>query len=95
MIGQCACIVTGIHKDAVGTCDGLHGGGGGLAPPLLSSRRPGGTERRQEGVERGNHDVHVIVSECSAVVKTVNDLGHLIGRENLRRVFLKCGEDID
>ena len=34
-------------------------------------------------------------NERGAVVETVNDLGHLIGRENLQRVFFKCGEDID
>jgi len=81
VIGQRTCIITLVHKDAVRSGDGFHGSGGGLAPPLLSSRGPCGTECGQEGVECGDHDVHVIVGERGAVVKTVNDLGHLIGRE--------------
>ncbi len=89
MIGQRACVIALVHKNTVRSFDGFHGSGGGLAPPLLSSRRPGGTERGQEGVERSDHDVHIIVGERGAVVKTVNDLGHLIGMENLRRVFFK------
>ena len=81
VIGQCACIITLVHKDTVRSFDGFHGSGGGLAEIGATSRCPCGTERGQEGVERGNHDVHVIVGERGAVVEAVNDLRHLIGRE--------------
>jgi len=81
VIGQCTCIVTLVHKNAVRSGDGLHGSGSGLAQILAPRGRPCGTERGKEYVKCGNHDVHVIVGECGAVVKTVNDLGHLIGRE--------------
>ena len=81
VIGQSSSIITGIHKYAVGSGNRFHGGRGGLAQILSASRRPRGTERRQENINRGNHDLHVIVGEHSAVVEAVNDLGHLIGVE--------------
>jgi len=81
VIGQCTCIIAFIHKDAVRARDRLHGGRGGLAQILSASRRPCGTEGRQENINRGNHDIHVIVGEHGAVVETVNDLRHLIGRK--------------
>lgn len=81
MIGQCTCIVTLIHKHTVRTYDRFHGGRGGLTEIGAPRGRPCSTERGQKGVERSNHDVHVIIGECGTVVETVNGLGHLIGME--------------